>query len=311
MSAARAPDVELPITTRELLFIHTKDDAGEAAWKALRTRHAKSPTLSLSRMIARGQDINTQWINTPKTLTTALLPHLEATPWHKTYRQLLRDITRHIIAMPTPDVTDADRLSNYTDIIKRARSLLNNLEHQHGRAAATATAELNLTISSHEDRHNDWFKYADHLIENHARFTARAHNSSASPYYLPGYQSLINNVHRHMDELNLLFIPNTHALPTKLRDIIAEHDALKTVVETISTYADTVETHTRTHKRLTRTDDLHTRNDLQAKYPEWLREADQLVATGKKLLKSTDPTYRALLNDRRLGNRIPPRRRFP
>ena len=206
--------------------------------------------------------------------------------------------------MPTPDVTDADRLSNYTDIIKRARSLLNNLEHQHGRAAATATAELNLTISSHEDRHNDWFKYADRLIEDHARFTARAHNSSASPYYLPGYQSLINNVHRHMDELNLLFIPNTHALPTKLRDIIAEHDALKTVVETISTYADTVETHTRTHKRLTRTDDLHTRNDLQAKYPEWLREADQLVATGRKLLKSTDPTYRALLSDRRLGNRI-------
>ena len=65
-----------------------------------------------------------------------------------------------------------------------------------------------------------------------------------------------------------------------------------------------METHTRTHQRLTRTDALHTRNDLQAKYPEWLREADQLVATGKKLLKSTDPTYRALLNDRRLGNRI-------
>ena len=124
------------------------------------------------------------------------------------------------------------------------------------------------------------------------------------PYYLPGYQPFINSVHRHMDDLNLLLIADTHALPTKLRDIIAEHDALKTLAEPISTYADTVETHTRTHQRLTRTDHLHTRHDLQAKYPEWLREADQLVATGKKLLKTTDPTYRALLNDYSINNRI-------
>ena len=304
LSAARAPDVELPITTRELLFIHTKDDAGEAAWQALRTRHANNPTLSLSLLSARRQDINTQWINTPNTLTATLLPHLDATPWHKTYRQLLGDNTHHIIARPIPGVTAADRLSNYADIIERTRSLLINLKYQHGRAATNAIAELNLIISRHEDRHTDWFNRADYLIEDHARFTARAHTSSATPYYLPGYQPFINSVHRHMDDLNLLLIADTHALPTKLRDIIAEHDALKTVVETISTYADTVETHTRTHKRLTRTDALHTRNDLQAKYPEWLREADQLVATGKKLLKSTDPTYRALLNDRRLGNHI-------
>ena len=304
LSAARAPGVKLPATTRELLFIDTKDDAGEAAWQALRTRHANNPNLSLSRVSAIGQDINTRWINTPDTVTTDFLPLLERTPWHKTYSQLLRDIPRHVIAMPTPGVTNADHLSNYTDTIKRTRSLLNDLEHQHGRAADNAVTELNRIISNHEDRHTDWFNRADRLIEDHARFTARAHTSSATPYYLPGYQPFINSVHRHMDDLNLLLIVDTHALPTKLRDIIAEHDALKTLAEPISTYADTVETHTRTHQRLTRTDHLHTRHDLQAKYPEWLREADQLVATGKKLLKTTDPTYRALLNDYHLDNRI-------
>ena len=304
LKASRAPDVELPPTTRELLFIHTQDDAGDDAWKALQTRHANHPTLSLSQARTTAPTINTHWIKSPKALTATLLPQLEATPWHKTYRQLLGDNTHHIIARPIPGVTAADRLSNYADIIKRTRSLLINLKYQHGRAAANAIAELNLIISRHEDRHTDWFNRADYLIEDHARFTARARFPNASPYYLPGYQWLINNVHRHTEDLSELLIADTHALPTKLRDIIAEHDALKTVVETISTYADTVETHTRTHQRLTRTDDLHTRNDLQAKYPEWLREADQLVATGKKLLKSTDPTYRALLNDRRLGNRI-------
>ena len=188
LSAARAPDVELPITTRELLFIHTKDDAGEAAWQALRTRHANNPTLSLSLLSARGQDINTQWINTPNTLTATLLPHLEATPWHKTYRQLLGDNTHHIIARPIPGVTAADRLSNYADIIERTRSLLINLKYQHGRAATNAIAELNLIISRHEDRHTDWFNRADYLIEDHTRFTARARFPNASPYYLPGYQ---------------------------------------------------------------------------------------------------------------------------
>ena len=207
---------------------------------------------------------------------------------------------------PSPGVTNADHLSNYTNTIKRTRSLLNDLKYQHGRAATNAIAET-------QPHHFQTTKtaipigstVADRLIEDHARFTARAHTSQRLlPITSRATNGFINSVHRHMDDLNLLLIADTHALPTKLRDIIAEHDALKTLAEPISTYADTVETHTRTHQRLTRTDHLHTRHDLQAKYPEWLREADQLVATGKKLLKTTDPTYRALLNDYHLDNRI-------
>ena len=62
LQTSRAADIELPRTTRELLFIQSRDNEGEAAWKALRTRYANHPTLSLSRASPTARDINTDWI---------------------------------------------------------------------------------------------------------------------------------------------------------------------------------------------------------------------------------------------------------
>ena len=304
LQTSRAADVELPRTTRELLFIQPRDNEGEAAWKALRNRYAEHPTLSLSRASPTARNINTDWINDPNALTAALLPRLDPTPWLNTFNQFKADLNRHDLTIHRPGVSPADHLPNYATIIKRARSLSSNLQHQHGYLAAKARDNLVSIIWSHEHNHAEWHRDAKALIRNHHITTTTT--TRTSPYYRSGYQHLIKRVRRHTAKLDMLLIPDTDAHAATLRAIIAEHDTLKTALEPLSTYVDTVETHAREHPQLTLTPDgnPHTRHELEAQYPQWLRQADQLVATGQEILNNTDPTHLKHLNDKQFGDRI-------
>ena len=305
LQTSRAADVELPPTTRELLFIQPRDNEGEAAWKALRTHYANHPTLSLSRASPTARNITTDWINNPNALTAALLPRLDATPWLNTFNQLKHDLNRHDLTIHRPGVSPADHLSNYATIIERARSLLRNLQHQHGYLPAKASDNLGSIIWSHEHDHAEWHRDAKAMIRNH-HITTSAYTKNTSPYYIPGYQELIKRVRQHTEKLDVLLIADTHTHAVKLRDIIAEHDTLKTALEPLSTYVDTVETHEREHPQLTLTPEgnPHARHELEAKYPQWLRQADQLIAAGQEILNNTDPAHRKNLNNQNFGDRI-------
>ena len=104
----------------------------------------------------------------------------------------------------------------------------------------------------------------------------------------------------------MLLIADTHPHAVTLRDIIAEHDTHKTALETLSAYVDTVETHAREHPQITLTPNgnPHARHELEANYPQWLRQADQLIATGQDILNNTDRAHRRHLNDKKFGDRI-------
>ena len=145
LSSAHAPAVELPAAARELLFIHNNDDAGNAAWDALRERHAGNTTLSVSRLRAATKTIHQDWLKAPELLASYLTPQLTAPLWRETHRQLHEDWTTHFDAADRTGVPITHHPA-YDALITRLRSLTARLEHEHGPAPQTAARDLEDTL---------------------------------------------------------------------------------------------------------------------------------------------------------------------
>ena len=176
---------------------------------------------------------------------------------------------------PRPASTNADHLSNYTNTIKRTRSLLNDLKYQHGRAADQRDRR---TQPHHFQPRRPPYRLVQPCrpLDRRSRplHRPRPHFQRYS-LLPPGLPTLHQQRPPTYGRSQTCFLIADHPRPP--HQTARHHRRARCPQNTRRTYlpptADTVETHTRTHQRLTRTDHLHTRHDLQAKYPEWLREA--------------------------------------
>ena len=80
LSAGRLARVEMPDAVREVVLVQDRDDAGERAWEALRTRFAGSG-VTVSRALPEGKDANEDLLERgPEALRAALAPLIEGAP---------------------------------------------------------------------------------------------------------------------------------------------------------------------------------------------------------------------------------------
>ena len=290
LSSTHAPAVELPPAARELLFIHNNDDAGNAAWDALRERHAGNTTLSVSRLHAATKSIHQDWLKAPELLASYLTPQLTAPLWRETHRQLHKDWTTHFDAADRAGVPITHH-PGYDTLITRLRSLTARLEHEHGPAPQTAARDLEDTLANHNELVTQWRANAEELLDEHEELTAYAKALGRAPFYVEGYDEHITPIRALATRLHGVQIPELTPLAAKLDDILNERRTLMTGLKELSQHTAALKTHTLARQRITESAarDKYARPVFHPEYPAWRREADQLIAATRRYFASGQP----------------------